>query len=250
MLFVRSLLFWIGLALSTVIITPLIPLLYPLPFALRYRYAHQWTRFNLWWLQLTCRLKYRVEGLDNIPVTPCIIMSKHQSAWETMALQLFFPPQVWVMKREVFWLPFFGWAIAAMEPIAIDRASGRKAVTQIIEQGRKRLNDGRWIVIFPEGTRVPPGKKGRYGQGGGILSAETGYPIIPVALNAGEFWRRNAFIKRPGTIDVVIGEPLYPEGKTATELTRQVEDWIEGEMQRISITPYTGEPHKRKAKQK
>lgn len=247
MLFLRSLLFWIGMALSTILITPLVPLLYPLPYPLRYRYAHQWTRFNLWWLELTCGLKYRVNGEENIPDSPAIIMSKHQSAWETMALQKMFPPQVWVMKREIFWIPFFGWAIAAMEPIAIDRASGRKAVKQIIEQGRQKLLDGKWIVIFPEGTRVPPGKKGRYGMGGAILATETGFPVVPVAHNAGEYWRRNAFIKRPGTIEVVIGKPIDSRYTEPAELNQQVEDWIEDQMQHISLTPYTGELHKRTA---
>ena len=248
MLFLRSLAFWIGLSVSTILITPFVPLLYPLPYSLRYRYAHQWTRFNLWWLEKTCGLKYRVTGMENIPETPCVIMAKHQSAWETMALQKLFPPQVWVMKREIFWLPFFGWAIAAMEPIAIDRSSGRKAVSQIVEQGQKKLDDGRWIVIFPEGTRVPPGKKGRYGMGGAILATETGYPAIPVAHNAGEFWRRNDFIKRPGTIDVIIGKPIQTSNIEAAELNQQIEEWIEGQMAAISITPYTGELHKRKTR--
>ena len=246
MLFLRSLAFWIGLSVSTILITPFVPLLYPFPYATRYRFAHQWTRFNLWWLEKTCGLNYRVTGTDNIPETPCVIMAKHQSAWETMALQKLFPPQVWVMKREIFWLPLFGWAIAAMEPIAIDRASGRKAVNQIVEQGRKKLDDGRWIVIFPEGTRVPPGKKGRYGMGGAILATETGYPVIPVAHNAGEFWKRNDFIKRPGTIDVIIGKPIETTNTEAAVLNQQVEDWIEKRMSEISITPYSGELHKRK----
>jgi 1-acyl-sn-glycerol-3-phosphate acyltransferase len=247
MLFLRSLLFWLGMSLSTIIITPFIPFLYPVPYPLRYRYAHQWTRFNLWWLELTCGLKYRVTGADNITDTPAIIMAKHQSAWETMALQKMFPPQVWVMKREIFWIPFFGWAIAAMEPIAIDRASGRKAVKQIVEQGRMKLQAGRWVVIFPEGTRVPPGKKGRYGMGGAILATETGYPVVPVAHNAGEFWKRNDFIKRPGTIDVIIGAPIESHNKEPAQLNREVENWIEGTMQKISLTPYTGELHKRKS---
>jgi 1-acyl-sn-glycerol-3-phosphate acyltransferase len=248
MLFIRSLLFWIGLTLSTLIITPVIPFLYPIPYSLRYRYAHQWTRFNLWWLQITCGLKYRVDGSENIPAGPCVIMSKHQSAWETMALQKMFPPQVWVMKREIFWIPFFGWAIAAMEPIAIDRASGRKAMSQIIDQGKKTLDSGKWVVIFPEGTRVPPGKKGRYGMGAAILATSSGYPVIPVALNSGEYWRRNDFIKRPGTINVVIGKPIDSTGRDPAELNHEVEEWIETQMKRISITPYTGELHKRKSK--
>lgn len=249
-LFIRSLIFWIGLATSTILITPVIPLLFPIPYSLRYRYAHQWTRFNLWWLEVCCGLHYRVSGATNIPDTPHIVMAKHQSAWETMALQKFFPPQVWVMKRELFRIPFFGWAIAAMEPIAIDRDSGRKAVKQVVEQGRQKLQEGKWVVIFPEGTRVPPGKKGRYGLGGSILATETDFPVIPVAHNAGEFWRRNAFIKRPGIVEVVIGEPIKTEGLKASELSQKVEDWIEGQMAKISITPYTGEQHQRKSKKK
>ena len=245
MLFLRSLLFWTGLATSTVIITPFVPLLYPLPYNVRYRYAHQWTRFNLWWLQLTCGLKYRTSGASNIPDTPHIVMAKHQSAWETMALQKLFPPQVWVMKRELLRIPFFGWAIASMEPIAIDRTSGHKAMRQITEQGRKKLEEGRWIVIFPEGTRVPPGKRGRYGISGSILAIEAGCPIIPVAHNAGEFWGRNRFIKRPGTVDVVIGEPVHTDNLTALELNQKIENWIEGEMKKISHTPYTGEQYQR-----
>ncbi len=238
------------MTISTIVITPIIPLLRPIPYKLRYRYAHNWTRFNLWWLQITCGLKYRVSGVTDIPDGAHIVMAKHQSAWETMALQKLFPPQVWIMKREIFWIPFFGWAIAAMEPIAIDRSSGRKAVTQIVEQGRKKLGEGHWIVLFPEGTRVPPGKKGRYGLGGAILATETGYSVIPVAHNAGEFWKRNDFIKRPGTVDVVIGEPIESKGLTPNELNQKVEAWIEGEMAKISITPYTGELHQRKMKKK
>jgi 1-acyl-sn-glycerol-3-phosphate acyltransferase len=151
------------------------------------------------------------------------------------------------MKREIFWIPFFGWAIAAMEPIAIDRSSGRRAVAQIVAQGIKKLKEGRWIVVFPEGTRVPPGKKARYGQGGAILATESGFPAIPVAHNAGEFWKRNDFIKYPGTIDVVIGKPIESKNKSATELNSEIEGWIEAQMEKISITPYTGELHKRKS---
>lgn len=245
MLYLRSLLFWAGLATSTIIIAPLVPLLYPLPYPVRYRYAHQWTRFNLWWLQRTCGLKYRVTGALSTPDTPHIVMAKHQSAWETMALQKLFPPQAWVMKRELFRIPFFGWAIASMEPIAIDRGSGRKAMAQIIRQGRQRLEQGRWVVIFPEGTRVPPGKRGRYGMSGSILAVKAGYPVIPVAHNAGEFWRRNDFIKRPGTIDVVIGEPIATDNLTAVQLNRRIENWIEGQMEKISHTPYTAERYQR-----
>lgn len=246
MALIRSVIFWIGLVLSSVIITPIIPLLYPLPYRLRYAYAQLWTGFNLWWLKFTCGLNYRVEGIENIPDTPCIIVCKHQSAWETMALQRIFPPQVWVMKKSLRWIPFFGWALASMEPIAIDRSSGRKAMNQVVEQGQRSLDAGRWVVIFPEGTRVPPGKKGRYGIGAALLACETRYPAIPVALNSGEFWRRNDFVKHPGTVDVVIGKPVTCEDKQPSEFNKQLEDWIESQMERIGITPYTGEVHKRK----
>lgn len=234
------------MTLSTLIITPVIPLLYPVPYRQRYAYAQLWTRFNLWWLEISCGLKYRVTGLENVPASACIIVAKHQSAWETLALQKFFPYQVWVLKKEVLWIPFFGWAMAAMEPIAINRSSARKALKQLICQGQQRLEDGRCVVIFPEGTRVPPGKKGKYGQGGAALAVQTGFPVVPVAHNAGEFWRRNDFIKRPGTIDVIIGKPIESVHKTTAELGRQVEDWIEYQMQTISITPYTAQPYQRK----
>lgn len=244
MLFLRSLLFWTGMLISTLLITPVIPLLYPIPYLSRYRYARQWAHFNLWWLELTCGVKYEVSRTGDLPDTPCIIISKHQSTWEILALQKLFPLQTWVMKRELLWIPFFGWAAAALEPIAINRLSGHKALSQVIEQGRKKLQSGCWVIIFPEGTRVPPGKKGRYGMGGAMLATKTGFPVIPVAHNAGEFWKPKKFIKRPGTIKVVIGGPIDTRDKTSARLNQEIEDWIETEMKKISITPYTGDLHK------
>jgi 1-acyl-sn-glycerol-3-phosphate acyltransferase len=171
-----------------------------------------------------------VVGTENIPDQASIILSKHQSAWETLALQSIFPPQVWVLKRELLRLPFFGWALALSSPIAIDRGTARLALKQLLDQGKDRLAQGFWVVIFPEGTRVAPGTKGRYKVGGAWLATHTGALVVPVAHNAGEFWGRNAFLKYPGTITVSIGKPLDSTGRKADELNSQVEAWIENEM--------------------
>ncbi len=232
----RAVLFWLGMLLSTVVIAPLSLLTFPLPFVMRYRFIGLWTHFNLWWLERSCGLYYQVDGLENIPAANAIVMAKHQSTWETLALQRIFGPQVWVLKRELLWLPLFGWGLALLEPIAIDRKAGRKAVRQVVDQGIQRLRAGRWVVIFPEGTRVAPGERRRYGVGGAVLAAQSGYPIVPVAHNAGEFWRRHSFIKYPGVIRVVIGTPIATAGRSATDIIAEVEDWIESTMLKISNT--------------
>ena len=187
--------------------------------------------FLLWHL---CGLRYRIIGAENIPKTPSIVLSKHQSAWETLAFQEIFPPQVWVLKKELLRIPFFGWGLAMTSPIAIDRSARKKALEQIVEQGKDRLKQGFWIVIFPEGTRIPPGQRGKYRIGGAWLATRTNVPVVPVAHNAGEFWGRNSFVKYPGTITVSIGQPIDPSGMEAGELNAQVEAWIEAEMLRIS----------------
>jgi 1-acyl-sn-glycerol-3-phosphate acyltransferase len=234
MIYLRSFLFAMGQVLITLIMAPLIILSYPLPFHPRYRFAALWGKFVLWWLKLTCGIRYEVSGRKNIPAdTAGIIMCKHQSAWETISLQSVFPPQIWVLKRELLWLPFFGWALAALDPIAIDRKAGRKAFQQVVEQGRQRLDTGRWVVIFPEGTRIAPGQKGRYRQGGAVLAEQTGYPIVPVAHNAGVYWPRHAFLKHPGTIHMKIGKVIDPQGKTAQQIIQEVEDRIETMMASI-----------------
>lgn len=230
----RALLFWLGMLLSTLVVAPLSLLTFPLPFVLRYRFIGVWTHFNLWWLERCCGLRYQVEGADNIPETNAIIMSKHQSAWETLALQRIFGPQAWVLKRELLWVPLFGWGLALLEPIAIDRKAGRKAVRQVVDQGIERLRAGRWVVIFPEGTRVAPGERKRYGIGGALLAEQSGYPVVPVAHNAGEYWRRRSFIKYPGVIRVVIGAPVLSAGRPAADILAEVEEWIESSMVTIS----------------
>lgn len=236
-LWLRSLLFMVVMIVSTVIYAPLAVLTFPFPFHQRYWFISRWTLFNLYMLEKLCRLRYVVEGAANIPAQNAIIFCKHQSTWETFALQKIFPPQVWILKRELLWVPFFGWGLAMLDPIAIDRKAGRKAVMQLLEQGAKRLEDGRWVVVFPEGTRVAPGARKRYGIGGALLGEKTGRLIVPVAHNAGEYWRRRGFIKYPGTIRVVIGPPIDPGGLAAEEINRRAEAWIEDAMQRITTLP-------------
>ncbi|MCH8078160.1 MAG: 1-acyl-sn-glycerol-3-phosphate acyltransferase [Proteobacteria bacterium] len=223
----RSLLFYMGLISSTMFIVPFCLLISPLPFPKRYYFVTRWTAFNLWWLKITCDLKHSIEGLENIPANTSIIMSKHQSAWETLAIQLIFPTQVWILKRELLWIPVYGWGLASMQPISIDRGSAVTAFRQIVKQGCKRLAEGYWVVIFPEGTRVAPGQTKKYLPGGGMLAEKSGVSIIPIAHNAGYFWPKNSISKKSGTIQMVIGPAIDPKDKTATEITNEVEKWIE-----------------------
>lgn len=199
-----------------------------MPPALRNGIGRSWARTCLWLLRSICGLDYRIRGDERLPARGCVALSKHQSAWETIALRAILPPaQTWVLKRELLWVPFFGWALAPYRPIAIDRQSGRTAVKQLVEQGAHWLSRGNWVIIFPEGTRVAPGQRKRYGVGGALLAAQTQTPIVPIAHNAGVYWQRRALMKYPGCIEVVIGEPIMPAGKSAHDLNREVENWIE-----------------------
>ncbi len=241
LVFLRSCLF----LLFKIVITPVFALIalltFPLSRLARYRIITTWSRLITGAAAAICGVRYRVIGAENIPREPCVILSKHQSAWETLAWQTIFPPQVWVMKRELLWIPFFGWGLAMLSPIAINRGSGGKALRQMAEQGRERLAAGFNIVIFPEGTRVAPGARGTYHPGGAWLTVKTGALALPVAHNAGECWRKNAFIKRPGLITVSIGKPIASQGLTAAELNQRIEGWIENEMPKlISYEPKNG----------
>jgi 1-acyl-sn-glycerol-3-phosphate acyltransferase len=228
---VRSVLFAVAQALITPPYAVFALCTFPFPALTRYRLITGWAYIMLALLKSLCGIRYRVEGADRIPATPCVIMAKHQSAWETIAFQAIFPPQVHVLKRELLWIPFFGWGLAMVSPIAIDRRAGRRALRQMIEQGADRLKRGFNVIVFPEGTRVAPGVRGRYRPGGAILASESGAPILPVAHNAGSCWPRNAFLKRPGTITVSVG-PLIA-GMTADDAMGKVEEWIETEMLRL-----------------
>jgi 1-acyl-sn-glycerol-3-phosphate acyltransferase len=229
----RSLLFNTIMFITVAIYAPLMLPTALLPYRRRYRIITQWARLQGFLLNKLCRLDYRVEGAEHLPAGAAIVMSKHQSAWETIVFQQIFPPQTWVLKHELMWIPFFGWALKLMRPIAIDRGAGRRAIEQVIEQGRERLQAGIWVVVFPEGTRVAPGSRKRYGLGGAVLAAETGYPIVPVAHNAGSFWLRRGFLKKPGTVRVAIGPAIDPRGKKAEEIIKQVEEWIENKMKEL-----------------
>ena len=234
MIYIRSLLFsFVMLATIPMMVLPAMFLM-PFPYSVRYGFITQWATFIIWILRLICNIDMQVTGKENIPAQSAIIFSKHQSTWETIALQTIFPPQVWVIKKELLWLPFFGWALWMLESIAIDRSSGRKAVNQIAEKGIQRLKKGRWIVIFPEGTRTAPGTRKRYGVGGAILAERSGYPVVPVAHNAGEYWGKRSFLKKPGTIKLVIGPVVETKGKTAQQINSEVENWIETTMQEIT----------------
>ncbi|MDO9102540.1 MAG: lysophospholipid acyltransferase family protein [Candidatus Nitrotoga sp.] len=233
MVFIRSLIF----LLLQIVITPLFTLIAILTFPFhpitRYRIISGWALTMLWLLRVVCGIRMEVRGADNIPKKPCLVLCKHQSAWETIALQKVFPPQVWVIKRELLWLPFFGWGLAMTSPVAIKRSEGREAIKQLLRQGKERLALGFCVVIFPEGTRIPFGQRGRYKIGGALLGVSSGVPIVPVAHNAGKLWGRESFFKYPGVITMSIGAPIDPAGLKAEEINRRVEEWIETEVTRL-----------------
>jgi 1-acyl-sn-glycerol-3-phosphate acyltransferase len=230
MLILRSLLFYIGQIISTILIAPIGIIAFPLDFKKRYYLITRWAVFNLWWLKICCNITYEIKGKDNIPGKPCIVMSKHQSAFETLALQQIFIPQVWILKKELLQIPIYGWGLASMQPIAINRDSTIKSFRQIADQGCERLKKGYWVIIFPEGTRVAPNKKKKYLPGGGMLAEKSGAQVVPVAHNAGRLWPRNSMIKKPGLITIKIGPVIESENKNAKEITDEVENWIEKEV--------------------
>ncbi len=229
----RSSLFLLGQVVITVAFALLLPLALLLPYRWRYTVLIQWGRAILLWLRLTCGIRHVIEGLDRIPADNAIILANHQSAWETLMLPLLFRPQSWLLKRELLRIPLFGWGLALMRPIAIDRSAGRKAMRQLLTQGQQRLEQGCWVVIFPQGTRVAPGEHKPYAVGGALLAERSGYPVVPVAHNAGYCWGRHAFHKHPGTIRLVIGEPIDTTGLDAQAINQRVAAWIEAEQVRI-----------------
>ncbi|MDF3011188.1 MAG: 1-acyl-sn-glycerol-3-phosphate acyltransferase [Burkholderiales bacterium] len=227
MTLLRSALF----AAALVLITPVYALValatFPLPRLERYRIISGWSRLIIQLSRILLRIDWRVEGRENLPGRPAVILSKHQSAWETMAFQLIFPPQVHVLKRELLWIPFFGWGLALMSPIAIDRTRGVAALRAIARRGRERLAQGFWVIVFPEGTRVAPGERREYQLGGAWLAAAAAAPVVPVAHNAGLFWPRNAFLKRPGTVTVRIGPAIDTAVRDPKTINAMAEQWIE-----------------------
>lgn len=205
-----------------------------LPFHRRYRIARQWGRLNVRALRWLCRITVAVEGAEHIPTRPSIIFAKHQSTYEILVLMALLGPSAWVAKREILRIPVFGWAFGRSKPITIDRKAGRSAIEQLVQQGGQALEDGRHVMIFPEGTRTAAGSPPNYRIGGPMLAARTGYPVVPVAHNAGEFWPRHSLLKWPGTVTLVFGPSIETAGKTAEQIRDEAREWIEGEMKRIS----------------
>jgi 1-acyl-sn-glycerol-3-phosphate acyltransferase len=233
-LVIRATLFWVLFLPGIVVCATLASLAFYTPLWFRMGIVKIWIAYSLASLRVTCGLKYSIEGIENIPEDGFIVMSKHSSTWETIAIQRFFRPLVWVVKRELTWIPFFGWALKAVNVIALDRGTGRKAISQLIRESKKRMDQGRILMMFPEGTRVLPLQTKPFKLGGAIVSKRTGYSVLPVAHNAGEFWPRHSWIKWPGTIRVVIGPPVDPEGKKAEAIIAEVGDWITRECEAIS----------------
>ncbi len=234
MLLLRSLVFQFYFFASVGIAAMTIFFLWPFPFAYRSAVARNWGKSMLWVGRVVCGLDFVIEGRENIPAQPSVIMIKHTTVFETYTQLAIFPPQTWVVKRELQWIPLFGWGLAAMRPIAINRSAGHTAVIQVIAQGRKRLAQGIWITVFPEGTRMPPGQTKKYGVSGAALARDVQCPIVPVAHNAGDFWPRRGLKKRPGLIRFCIGPPIDPADRPPRETNRMVQDWIESRMREIS----------------
>lgn len=231
------------LALLVIVVVPYFLLVLacaPLPRVPRWKVIAGWPRFATWLARHVLGIEYEVIGRENIPREPCIILSKHQSAWETLAFPGIFPPHVFVLKRELLWLPFFGWGLALFSPIAINRADRKRAMRRTIELGRERLAQGLSIMIYPEGTRIPVGKRGTYRRGGATLAVNTGARVLPVAHNAGVVWPRNSFRKFPGKVTVKIGTVIASEGQSPDNLMHKVEDWIEGEVEQLVAAARTG----------
>jgi 1-acyl-sn-glycerol-3-phosphate acyltransferase len=227
LIFLRSAAFWLALLLITPPYALLALASAPLPRMARYRFISGWSLAVIACLRHICGIRWRIEGAEHLPGRPSVILSKHQSAWETLAFQRILPPQVHVLKRELLWIPFFGWGLALMSPIAIDRSRGAAAMRSIARRGKERLAQGFWVIVFPEGTRVAPGSRRKYQPGGAWLAAHAGAPVVPVAHNAGRVWPRNSFLKYPGEVTVRIGPPIESAGREADAITAQAETWIE-----------------------
>jgi 1-acyl-sn-glycerol-3-phosphate acyltransferase len=241
MTFLRSLLFTLYMVVSTPLCVLSLLLVFWLPSRQRRLFVMPWVRSVIWMIRHLLGIKTRVSGAENIPAVPCVVFCKHQSTWETFVLQEIFSLTSFVYKKELHWLPFFGWGLKLMPFVGIDRGAGKAALTQVAARGKQRLAEGYTVVIFPEGTRVAPGVKRRYKIGGAHLAVHSGAPVVPVALNAGELWGRQAFLKKPGTVTLSIGPAIDPAGKTAEEVNAAAEAWMEVEMQHISPHLY-GKP--------
>jgi len=204
-----------------------------LPFPRRFALVRPYAAGVLYVLRLCCGLDYRIEG-EPLPEGCHIALWKHSSSWETMAMMVVFPRQVWVLKRELEWIPVVGGGVMLLHAIAIDRKAGHSAVAQVLEQGKERLAEGDWVMIFPEGTRMPVGETRRYGVSGTLLAQQNGRLLVPVAHNAGYYWPRRGLMKKAGTVRVVIGKPVSPEGRDVREVNEEIQAWIEATVRSLA----------------
>lgn len=238
----RSLLYTTWLFIGTLLYAVIVLSLSWLPSQKLYGVARSWSHTQLWMLKVLCGLGFTIEGEENIVAGAHISMWKHSSAWETIAQAGIFPAQSWVLKRELMWIPLVGWALHFLKPIAINRKAGASAVNQVVEQGTQRLAEGLWVLVFPEGTRVAVGESRKYGVSGAVLASRAGCKIIPVAHNAGYFWPRRGWVKKPGTIRVAIGPPIEAAGRDPRELNGEVRAWIETKIAALVPADSSGSP--------
>ena len=235
MLFLRSLLYFLG---SAIVVTTLVAIqlvLFFLPIKKRYALLSQWSRFCMWWLKITLNVRFEVKGKENIPDSACVIISNHQSTWETLGFQQIFPHQTWVLKKELLRIPVFGWGLALLKPIIIDRGEKLKALKKVIKQGAKRIQEGIFVVIFPEGTRQPYGHIGDYQNGGVAIARKANVPLLPVYHNAGKIWPKGSFVKFPGVISVTIGPAIDPNDGSVTQVSKKIRDWTVEQSDQQSI---------------
>ena len=233
---IRASIFYLGYLLSTLWfgITGIL-FFWFMPYSVRTGYMLTWNRITVYWAKWICGVNFKVIGAENLPQTPYVALSKHQSQWETYFLQYYLAPVCIVLKRELLNVPFFGWGLRMTKPIAIDRDNPKQALKQTLEQGKERLNkDKLSVLIFPEGTRTRPGKEAKYARGGANIAVAAQVPVVPIALNAGDYWPADKFLKFPGTITIVIGEPIATDELSSREITEQVKDWIEAEVAKMN----------------
>lgn len=232
-LMVRSAIFWVWQIIVTLVLGGPVILFGLISFNAGIIFALYWIRLNMYGLRVICGVRWEIDGVENIPDKPCIVMSKHQSTWETYFLAMLFNPPVYVAKRSLLWVPIFGWALGALKFIMIDRKSGRSAIGQMVEQARDRLERKRWVIVFPEGTRQAVDAIPHYRIGGAIVASRTGYDILPIATNSGEFWPRLGFVKYPGTINVSVRPPIAAAGREPSVLIGETQASIETRMAEI-----------------
>lgn len=226
-IYLGSAVFLAGSIVATVFFSPLVIMCTIFPFNVRYAIGRGWAQSVLKLAEVCCGVTYEVEGLEHINTSGAVIvLSNHQSAWETLAFRCFLPPQTSLFKQSLLWVPFWGWAMATLKPIAIDRNNKTAALRKLISQGTEALKEGLWVIVFPEGTRMPADQLGMFGAGGAMLAQKSGYPVLPVALNAGKYWPRYSFIKYPGTIKVKIGPLIESKGRKAAEINEDAKDWV------------------------